>query len=87
MQNLLETLWYSDLTENPIEMSEEKKRLLHSLVEDEKALCASFSKEQKILFEKYESSSGDMRDICEKQAYISGIKFATKFIIEALCED
>lgn len=87
MKKILEDLWYSYLMENSIERNTEKKKILNILTANEEKLHEKLNKEQKEALENYENSLYEINSISEKEAFIKGIRFATMFLIEALCLD
>lgn len=81
MKKVLEDLWYHYLTEVVVERSDKEAEIIK---ECENALHTKLNEEQKSAFEKYDNALSTVNRISEKNAFIKGFQFATKFLIEAL---
>lgn len=84
MKKIIDELWYDYMIEEIIERSNQEKEIIKEFKESEKAFRISLNKEQKSVFEKYDSSLSKVSRISEKNAFIKGVRFATKFLCEAL---
>lgn len=81
--NVLNDLWeYIDMI-NPYATDEEHQAILVVYQKTEK-FKESLDNNQKELFEDYFDSLQDFDDICLREAFIKGIKFATKYIMEVM---
>ncbi|MBQ8767756.1 MAG: hypothetical protein IJZ16_13245 [Clostridia bacterium] len=87
MKKELDDLWYSYLVETILKKSDNEKELIKQFSVDDKALREALNNEQKQLLEKYDQSSSIMNSLTEKFAFVKGVKFAVRFLFEALCED
>lgn len=85
MKKLLEDLWYSYLMENRVERDSEEMKILDTLIENEEKLRADLNDEQKLTFTRYESCVDDINGIAEKRAFVRGLRFGVRFMIETLC--
>ena len=87
MENLLEDLWYSYEIGRNTSISDEEKTILNKLVENQDKLCGGLSDELIAVFEEFENCERGLACVAEKQAFIKGVRFASKFWLEALyCE-
>lgn len=87
MNKTLEDLWYSYQTENPNDPVSEKKHLAAALNSAGQRLRADLTDEQKEALENYEECLNEIGGIAEREAFIKGVRFATKFLIEAMYEE
>jgi len=87
MKPTLEDLWYSYLAEKRTVMSEEECEIMNVVVNNSQKLRNTFNHNQEELFEKYDDSLADLRICYEKDAFLKGINFATKFLFEAIQND
>lgn len=86
MREELERLWYDYLIEIPMEYSKKEKDIINNWKENETAFRSALNKEQIKLLEEYDKFLSEVNGISEKNAFIKGIIFATKFIFQALQE-
>lgn len=84
MSKMLENLWDSDPMEDFVERNEEKKRILDQLIINEEKLRANLDEEQAEMLKICEDCLNDISAIDEKEAFMKGIRFATRFMVEAL---
>ena len=84
MKKTLEDLWYSYFMENAWEESDEKKAILSKLAEKESALQLLLTAEQKNQYEDCEKLLLELYSLSERDAFVKGACFATKFLLEAL---
>lgn len=84
MKNTLEDLWFSYLIEEGIALSDSDRIIVNSSSQKREEIYNTLSQTQRQAFEKYEENTNDMLNIYEKEAFIKGIKFATKFFINSL---
>lgn len=87
MRKELEDLWQYYLVEVPIERNEKEKKIIKKYSEAEDLLRSKLTDEQKELLEEYDNSVCETNGISEKYAFIKGIRFATRLIFEAFCDD
>ena len=87
MRKELDDLWENYLIEAILHKSEEETEAQKQWATDEDALREKLTKEQIILLEEYDKSFFAVNSFIEKRAFIKGVKFTTRFLFEALCED
>ncbi len=87
MRKELEDLWQYYIIEVPIARNEKEKEILKKYSEVEELLRSKLTDEQKELLEEYDNSVCETHGIYEKYAFIKGIRFATRLIFEAMCDD
>lgn len=87
MQNDLENLWFNYLIEMPIAKNNQEKNIINNFRKKEKALRSILNKEQIKVFEEYDGVVSEVNSISEKNAFVKGIMFATRFIFQALYDD
>lgn len=86
MREYLESLWFDYFIEFPMEYSKKEKYIIKNWKEHEIAFRSVLNKEQIKLLEEYDKSLSEVNGISEKNAFLKGIIFATKFIFQALQE-
>ena len=84
MKKTLEDLWYSYLMDQSWEKCNEKKAILSALEEKEEALRSVLTAEQKNQYEDCEKLLLELYSLSERDAFVKGACFATKFLLEAL---
>lgn len=84
LQKDLENLWFNYLIEIPIKRSAEEIAAINELSEKEKYFRTILNEEQLTAFTEYDNSLSKVSRISEKNAFIKGIMFATRFIYQAL---
>ena len=84
MKKILEDLWYSYLMDQSWEKCNEKKASLSALAEKEEALRSVLTAEQKNQYEDCEKLLLELYSLSERDAFVKGACFATKFLLEAL---
>ena len=84
MKKTLENLWYMYQMENRVPYDAQEEQVIDQLVAAEKMLHEQLSEVQKAALKKYEDLLDEIGGICEKRAFIKGIRFATKFMLEIL---
>ncbi len=84
MKKALENLWYSYQMENPVKYDEKENQAVDRLIAAEKVLHQHLNGEQKEMLKKYEDCLDEMSGICEKNAFVKGVRFATEFLLEVL---
>ncbi len=87
MQNDLEKLWFDYLIEFPIKNSEKEKQIINEFTKKESQFRSKLNEEQVKLLEEYDSAVSKVSSISEKNAFVKGIMFATKFLFQALYND
>ena len=83
----LENLWYKYLIENSFAPDNEINIIAKELTETEKKLKNALMPDNVDIFYRYEKCLSELNSISEKNAFIEGIRFASKFMIEALYPD
>lgn len=86
MTNLLEDLWYSYQSENTDDTKNEKTHLSLAAISSEEKLRSQMTDEQKETLTNYEECLNELGGITEKEASFKGVRFATRFLFEALSE-
>lgn len=81
---ILEQLWYAHASLRVTEWTLESEKLLTQLDEQEDALFANLTPEQREALETYKVGLNDLRVLFEKDAFMKGIHFATAYMAEAL---
>ena len=84
MKKILEDVWYSYLMDQSWEKCNEKKAILSALAEKEDALRSVLTAEQKNQYEDCEKLLLELYSLSERDAFVKGACFATKFLLEAL---
>lgn len=87
MRKELEDLWQYYIVEVPMERNEEEKEILKNYSEKEELLRSKLTDEQKELLEEYDNAVCETNGISEKYAFIKGVRFTTRLIFEAFCDD
>lgn len=83
MQRVLEKLWYQYLEESEPNQSLDEKIALNMIAEADKKLRNGLNDEQIKLLDEYVELWGDMCNIQRKESFIKGVRFATKYLLEA----
>lgn len=84
MRENLEDLWFDYLIEFPIERNEREKTTIKEWLNKEKYFRSNLNEEQIAILEEYDDALSAVNRISEKNAFIKGVLFATRFIFEAL---
>lgn len=87
MEKELEQLWYSYIGETGTVRTEQDRIIIRNLSEQDKKLRSKLNQEQVKLLEEYDKALNATYNLLEKDAFIKGVKFATRFLFEALCEE
>ena len=83
MGQTLEDLWGTYLMEGN-EQSKEEREALSKLVENEGKLRATLNTEQLEMLETDDRYFSEIAYFSERDAFIKGVRFATRYLIEAL---
>lgn len=86
MKKELENLWFNYLIEVPIKRSNEENIIINKMTEKDKLFRSILNEEQIRILNEYDDAVSQVGRISEKNAFIKGVMFATRFILEALCE-
>ncbi len=86
MENILKDLWNAYLEEKDPLSSEEEIRLLAMAEKKEQNLRNAINKEQTALLDEYISCREELNSIYAFNSFKIGIRFATKYLIEAIKE-
>lgn len=86
MKNILEALWYDYMIEQAIERNEQEKLVINELTQCDNQFRSKLSDELKSELEEYDKAVCAMGRVSEKNAFIKGAVFATRFIFETLGE-
>lgn len=84
MKRVLEDLWYSYQMENAVKVGKEEKEMAKRISLAEEALHQSLNEEQKAALKVYENCLDEISGVCEKNAFVKGVRFAVNFLLEAL---
>ncbi len=85
MEKVLEKLWYDYIIEQAVERNEQEKEVIKNLTRCDNAFRSRLNDELKAMLEEYDRAVCAMSRVSEKNAFIKGAIFATRFIFEALC--
>lgn len=84
MRKDLEDLWFYYLIEVPIKRSSKENDIINEWSRKEEYFHSKLDEEQLKILEEYDNAVSAMSRISEKNAFIKGVMFATRFIFEAL---
>ncbi len=84
MKHILEDLWYSYEMENSMEQTKELAEILEKAYKSEEQLRENLNEKENELFLKYEAYMSEIGSISEKDAFIKGVRFATKYLLAIL---
>ena len=87
MQQNLESLWYSYIVENGMVRTEQERAIIKNLSDNDEQFRSKLNQEQISLLEEYDKAFTATYSILEKDAFVKGIRFATRFLVEALYEE
>ncbi len=87
MRKELEKLWYNYLIEVTVERNAQEKAVIRELTRCDNDFRSKLNEEQKAELEEYDKAVCAVGRISEKNAFVKGAEFATRFIFEALCGD
>ncbi len=83
-KSLLEDLWLSYEIEKHTERIDEERKIAKELDIHETRLREDLTKEEKLLLEKVLNCMGDIHTVYENQAFVCGIRFGVRFLLEAM---
>lgn len=83
MKNILDDLWCSYLEDNEPNQSLDERIALNMVAEADKKLRNGLNDEQIKLLDEYVELWGDMCNVHRKESFIKGVRFATKYLLEA----
>ena len=84
MKHILEDLWYSYELGNPMIPTKELEEVLEKAYQSEERLRENLNEKENELFLKYEAYMSEISSISEKDAFIKGVRFATKYLLAIL---
>jgi hypothetical protein len=84
MKHILEDLWYSYELDNPMMPTKELEEVLEKAYQSEERLRENLNEKENELFLKYEACMSEISSISEKDAFIRGVRFATKYLLAIL---
>lgn len=84
MRKGLEDLWFYYLIEVPIKRSSKENKTIKEWSEKEEYFRSRLNDEQLAVLAEYDNAVSEVSRISEKNAFIKGVMFATRFIFEAL---
>ncbi len=83
MKAILEDLWCSYVEENDPSPSLEEKVALNIIEETDKLLREGLNDAQIKLLDEYVELWGDICNVHRKESFVKGVRFATKYLLEA----
>ena len=83
---LLNAVW-NCVDEEHTHSSKEERMALDVVIKKEDALTSTLTKKQIELFREYQDAFSELELITQKEKFVKGIKFATKYILEATNSD
>ena len=87
-KNLFEDLYYGDYRPNDVTIeSKEYDLVLEKVLKLQDQISSKLSPEDYKLVTKLDSLHNELNDCFAKQSYSDGIKFATNFLFNALCNN
>lgn len=84
MRKDLEVLWFDYLIKFPIAQSKKEKTTIDKWSKKEKYFRSKLNEEQIIILDEYDDAVSAVSRISEKNAFLKGVMFATRFIFQAL---
>ena len=84
MKKDLQDLWFDYIIEFPIERNEKERATIEEWSKKEKDFRSFLNEEQLKFLEEYDNAVSAVGRISEKNAFLKGVRFATRFIFEAL---
>ena len=87
MADILEELWHGNLAPhefNHIENSPEYQSAIRLVSSNQERLTKDFTEQQKVLFERYNTSVDELTSQSELDAFKSGFKLATRLMITVI---
>lgn len=84
MKHILEDLWYSYELGNSMIQTKELEEVLEKAYQSEERLRENLNEKENELFLKYEAYMSEISSISEKDAFIRGVRFATKYLLAIL---
>lgn len=82
-EKTLHTLWEYIETFEPLSSDEESKAL-KVVIQRVELLKKALNQEQKELLDLYCDSTDELNSICQCEAFVKGIKFATSYLLAAI---
>ena len=88
MRSILEELFYGNICPSTVETENERaKELMGYIARHHGALVAELSDGQKEILEKFEDCQDELRDITERELFVSAFRLGARIAIEALLPD
>ncbi len=87
MKKEITDLWENYLVEAILKKCDEEVEARKQWAKNEDALRSKLNQEQIALLEEYDQSFFAVNSFMERRAFAKGVKFAVRFLFEALCED
>ncbi len=81
MEKILDDLWYSYIQCEDSVDCKEAKEVLEKLVEVEDGFVSTLDEKQHEVFDSYYCLYSNLYCIYEKEAFVKGLKFATKYLL------
>ncbi len=86
-KSVLEKLWYHYLSEQEGNCGGKEKELVDRILADERALLETFTEEQRAIYDKIESATSEKNSIIEKEAFTTGVRIGSSFVLETFCKE
>ena len=83
MQDILEELWCLYIEDNDPKLGDDEKLIMEKLENAEKVLHKELNEKQVQLLEEFTDHWGELCSVYRKESFIKGIRFATKYLLEA----
>lgn len=83
MPKLLESLWYNYISQESVrtdELNAVSEKISHS----REFLMGDLNNTQKEALLEYEDCLNELHAVCEKDAFVRGIRFAVRFLLDAV---
>ena len=84
MRQDLDDLWNYYLVDVPIKDTKKEKLIKENFLNIEKGFHSKLTQEQLEFLEEYDDAVSSIGRISERQAFVKGVMFATRFIFQAL---
>ena len=86
MKNVLDDLWEYYQSTDIFEHNEERKKYLEKMASADEKLRALLNKEETELFESFEENLYNVNYITQKEYFIKGVRFATRYMVQFITD-
>lgn len=83
MSKLLESLWYDYISQESAR-SDELNAVSEKIAQSRDFLLGDLNNEQKSALMEYENCLNQLHAVCEKDAFVRGVRFAVQFLGDAV---